>query len=176
MRRYCVGYLTATRHPWPCLLFLVPLLVIYEAGVVWLGGAQAETLRNGADTWLRWGLDRFGLHQCYCIPFLVLAIFLAWNWFRSWDRPVAVPSIWFGMALESMLFAPGLCVFSRALCPLLEQMGIRLSLGAPQPGLSRVITFVGAGIYEEVLFRLVLCSALGLLLRLTGMPSLMVEC
>jgi hypothetical protein len=64
-------------------------------------------------------------------------------------------------------------LFSRALCPLLEQMGIRLSLGAPQPGLNRVITFVGAGIYEEVLFRLVLCSALGLVLRLTGMPSLM---
>ena len=50
------GYLSATRHPWSCLLFLVPLIVVYEAGVVWLGGPQPELLRNGADTWLRWGL------------------------------------------------------------------------------------------------------------------------
>ena len=36
------GYLQATRHPYPCLLFLLPLVVGYEAGVWWLGGAQPE--------------------------------------------------------------------------------------------------------------------------------------
>lgn len=172
MRHYRVGYLTATLHPWPCLLFLVPLLVIYEAGVVWLGGAQPQTLRNGADTWLRWGLERFGLHQLYCVPFLIVAIFLAWSWLRFWDRPVGVASICFGMALESALFALGLWALSRELGPLLEQMGIPLSLGTQQPRLNRVITFVGAGIYEEVLFRLLLCFVLGFLFRQIGMPFL----
>jgi Type II CAAX prenyl endopeptidase Rce1-like len=172
MRHYRVGYLTATRHPWPCLLFLVPLIVVYEAGVVWLGGAQPETLRNGADTWLRWGLDRFGLHQFYCVPFLVVAVFLAWTWLRFWDRPVGVGSIWFGMALESVLFAVGLWLLSRELGPLLEQMGICLSVNGPQPRLNRVVTFVGAGIYEEVLFRLLLGFVLGFLFRQMGLPNL----
>ena len=31
-------YLRSTRHPWACLLFLVPLLFAYELGLVWLGG------------------------------------------------------------------------------------------------------------------------------------------
>jgi hypothetical protein len=173
MRHYRVGYLTATRHPWPCLLFLLPLLVVYEAGVVWLGGAQAESLRNGADTWLRWGLERFGLHQLYWVPFLIVAIFLAWSWLRFWDRPQGVPGICLGMALESVGFAIGLWALSRELGPLLEQVGIHLSLGPQQTRLSRVITFVGAGIYEEVLFRLLLCFVLDFLFQQIGVPSLL---
>ena len=42
-------YLRATRHPWPCLLFLLPLLAAYELGVHQLGGGQPDALRNGAD-------------------------------------------------------------------------------------------------------------------------------
>ena len=55
------GYVPATRHPWPCLLFVFPLLVIYEVGVFSLGGAQPETVRNGADHWLRCGLGAVGV-------------------------------------------------------------------------------------------------------------------
>src|SRR5439155_21449537 len=105
MRHYRVGYVSATRHPWPCLLFLLPLLIIYEVGVVWLGGAQPDMLRNGADSWLRWGLERFGLHQIYYVPVLIVAVFLGWSWLRFWDRPVGFPSICSGMALESVVFA-----------------------------------------------------------------------
>ena len=47
------GYLQATRHPWPSLLFLLPVLAAYEVGVVWMGGDHPETLRNGADHWMR---------------------------------------------------------------------------------------------------------------------------
>src|SRR5262249_43937158 len=70
------GYLGASRHPWPCLLFVLPLLLAYEVGVVWLGGTQPDALRNGADTWLRWGLETFGLTQLYCAPALVALLFL----------------------------------------------------------------------------------------------------
>ena len=49
------GYLPATRHPWPCLLFVLPLLIAYEACVVLFGGTHPEALRNGADNWVRGG-------------------------------------------------------------------------------------------------------------------------
>ena len=39
-----LGYFASTRHPWPCLLFVLPLLVAYEAGVLMLGGADAGAL------------------------------------------------------------------------------------------------------------------------------------
>jgi hypothetical protein len=172
-RRYKGGYLMATRHPWPCLLFLLPLLLVYEAGVVWLGGARPETLRNGADTWLRWGLDAFGLHQLYWAPILIIVIFLTWSWLQYWDRPPDLPGICMGMAFESFVFALGLWALSRQLGPILEILGIRLNWGPEEQTLARIITFVGAGIYEEVLFRLLLFVALGYFFRLLGVPGVL---
>jgi len=173
MRRYPGGYLSATRHPWPCLVFLLPLLLTYEAGVLWLGGAQPDTLRNGADTWLRWGLEAFGLHQLYCAPGLVIVVFLGWSWLRRWDRPSEACATGFGMALESGLFALGLLLLSRELKPLLDQWGIRLNVWSDRQVIAQVITFVGAGIYEEVLFRLLLFFALGSFFWMVGVPFLL---
>ena len=36
------AYIFATRHPWSALLFLIPLLALYEGGVLWLGGEGPE--------------------------------------------------------------------------------------------------------------------------------------
>jgi len=162
------GYLQATRHPWPCLLFLLPLLVLYEIGVFWLGGSQPEALRNGADAWLRWGLERFGVRQLYLVPAVLAVLFLGWSWLRRDDRPGDVVSVWLGMAIESVAFALGLWGVSRGLGPLLNNLGIELACPPPSvpPALGQVITYVGAGIYEEVLFRLLLFSLLGGLLWL----------
>src|SRR6516165_1053683 len=80
-------YLRATRHPWSSLLFLLPLLATYEGGVVWLGGSQPDLIRNGADAWLRWGLEAFGLNQLVVAPGLVAIIFVIWSWVRKHDRP-----------------------------------------------------------------------------------------
>jgi hypothetical protein len=172
MRRYHSGYLAATRHPWACLLFLLPLLLAYEAGILWLGGAQPDALRNGADTWLRWGLEAFGFRQLYAAPVLIVAVFLGWSWLRFWDRPEGMLGIGVGMALESLLLAIGLWALSRGLGPLFENAGMRLSVGPSGQSLAQVVTFVGAGIYEEVLFRLILFFVLGLLLRQLAAPRL----
>src|SRR5437899_1224894 len=120
MRRYG-GYLSATCHPWSCLLFLVPLIVVYEAGIFCLGGPQPELLRNGADTWLRWGLESFGLSQLYCAPALIVAVFVAWSLLRVTDRPERPVGVFFGMAVESAAFAYGLWALGKELGPLLEQ-------------------------------------------------------
>jgi len=173
MRRFHVGYLASTRHPWPCLIFLLPLLLAYEAGVLWLSGAQPEVLRNGADAWLRWGLEAFGLHQLYWAPVLIVVIFLGWSWTRRWDRPAKLAAVCRGMVIESLVFAGGLFGLSRALGPLVNDLGIRLSAGPEAKGLGQIITFVGAGIYEELLFRLLLFLALGWLLRLAGISRLL---
>lgn len=171
------GYLSATRHPWPCLLFLLPLLATYEVGVLWLGGTEPEALRNGADAWLRWGLEAFGLHQLYWAPVLLAVIFIVWSWGRRYDRPRDLFSVCIGMAIESIGYALGLWGLSRGLGPLLDSLDIELvcsPLGSETaaPALGQVITFVGAGIYEEVLFRLLLFTILVGLLRLLQAPTI----
>src|SRR5262245_13545748 len=48
-------YWVVARQPLHCLLFLLPLLAAYEAGIVCLGAA-GDDHRNGADYWMRAGL------------------------------------------------------------------------------------------------------------------------
>ena len=159
-------YLRATRHPWPCLLFLLPLLAAYEAGVFYLGGGQPEVLRNGADNWLRQGLALAGLRQHYWTPALLLTLLVGWNYLRRHDQPGDLVGVLSGMSIESVGFALGLWGISRTLGPLVDYFGLELSMAAgANPALGQVVTFVGAGIYEELLFRLLLFSGLMLLLR-----------
>ncbi len=158
-------YVLATRHPWSCFLFLVPLLAAYEGGVLLLGGPHAEALRNGADTWLRWALELFGLSQLYWAPLLIAGVFVVWSLFRRGDRPADILGVETGMTIESIGFALGLWALSKGLEPFLEQIGIRLAVGVTQVPLSQIVTYVGAGIYEELLFRLLLYSGVLLALR-----------
>lgn len=168
------SYLRATRHPWACLLFLLPLLATYEGGVLWLGRDHPEALRNGADTWLRWALESFGLTQLYWAPLLVGGAFLLWGMARRWDRPRDLFGVETGMVLESVAFAVGLWGISRGLHPLLERLGIPLQVPPRgEDAAVHVITFVGAGIYEEVMFRLVLYSGLRMLLTWVQTPGLL---
>jgi hypothetical protein len=167
------GYISATRHPWPCLLFLLPLLLAYEIGVMRLSGAQPELLRNGADTWLRSGLQATGFPQAYLAPGLIVAIFLAASWWQRSDRPPHSVFVCIGMALESGLLAFVLLRASQLLRPTLEAYDVHLALGPNDKTLRRVITFVGAGIYEEVMFRLLLFFLLGCILKVMLVPSVL---
>jgi membrane protease YdiL (CAAX protease family) len=160
------GYYQATRHPWPTLLILLPLMVAYESGVLWLGGTKPEMLRNGADAWLRMALESIGLNQMLIAPALIAVMFAAWSYVRREDKPEGVLSVCSGMLLECFLFALALWGLSHGFAPFLHSLGLVLSVGGEiDPTISKLITFVGAGIYEEILFRLILFSGLAWLLR-----------
>jgi hypothetical protein len=167
------GYLRATRHPYPCLLFVLPLLVGYEVGVFYLGGAQPQSVRNGADNWLRWGLAAAGFKQAWLPPVALLLLFVAWSLVRQDDRPYDLVGVLSGMVLESVVYALGLWGLSRSLGPLLRPYGIEMAVGAGlEAVLRQIVPYVGAGIYEETLFRLFLYSLLrGLLGRLELLPG-----
>ncbi len=155
------GYPQATRHPWPSLLFLLPLLAAYEIGVVWMGGEHPESLRNGADHWMRCQLMAANRSLGWLPPTLLLLGFLIWTCRRWGDRPADLTGVLSGMTLESVGFALGLWGLSRALAPLLEHFGIALAAGeGGEAGFRRIIRFLGSGIYEEAIFRLVLFSTM----------------
>jgi membrane protease YdiL (CAAX protease family) len=158
-------YVLATRHPWSCFLFLLPLLAAYEGGVWLMGGAQSHVFRNGADAWLRGALEYFGLSQLYLAPLLIAGVFVIWSLVRRRDRPADILGVETGMAIESIGFALGLWGISRGLAPLLDNLGVRLQVTSSPAVVGQIITYVGAGIYEELLFRLLLYSGMLILLR-----------
>src|SRR5437764_11118245 len=107
MNRDPGDYFSATKHPWPCFLFLLPFLAAYEGGVLWLGGTHPELLRNGADTWMHWALEAFGLRQLYWTPAFILVVLLGWSFVRRGDRPPDPVGAIAAMGIESVAFALG---------------------------------------------------------------------
>src|SRR5690606_8318038 len=72
-------YWSEARQPLVCLVFLAPLLAAYEAGVLWMGGADPGAIRNGADYWMRGWLHGLGFTQSLLLPLLVVGGLLAWH-------------------------------------------------------------------------------------------------
>jgi membrane protease YdiL (CAAX protease family) len=153
-------------------VLLLPLLVSYESGVLILGGAKSDAMRNGADAWMRYALQSFGLNHLIVAPLTVAIIFAVWSWIRRNDRPEGLFTVCSGMLLECFLFALVLWGLSQGFAPFLEKLGVPLNaIGGVHPAVARIITFVGAGIYEEILFRLILFSGLAWLLQHAAMPK-----
>jgi len=154
-------YWVESRQPLASLVFIAPLLVIYEAGVL-LRWAQ-----NGADDFMRRVLETFGFGQHLVLPMLTVCILLGWQYLsrRPWRISAGVVST---MAVESLLL--GFCL---RLVPFLQNC-VLAAIDAPTADglyakLQNAVGFIGAGIYEELLFRLILLSLLAWGLRLTGM-------
>jgi hypothetical protein len=167
-------YFRATRHPWSALLFVLPLLAIYEFSLYLLSRSHAPVARNGADSWMRWALANLGMAGLLWAPVCVVGILLLWSYRRRSDRPDDWLTVWIGMLFESAIFAFGLWSLSRGFRPFLENLGLAVGPSTAEPidpALEQVISYLGAGIYEEALFRLGLFSALIWLFHLAEMPS-----
>jgi hypothetical protein len=175
------SYLAATRHPLAGAIFVVPLLIFYELGLYHLGAAPADQMRNGADAWLRGILQQVGISPIYGAPVLLLGVLLVWSVWRRGDRPRDFLGLWIGMVFESAAFALGLVCASQLLFPLMQGLrgilegpgasvlGLAVGAASPEMAWEQIIGYVGAGIYEETLFRLLLYS--GLLALLTWLES-----
>jgi membrane protease YdiL (CAAX protease family) len=172
-----MSYWQATRHPAPCLLFLAPLLIAYEVGVLSLGGEQSLSLRNGADAWLRDGFATVGLRHPVIAPLSVVLLLTIWFLRQRDTIPEDAPNLCLGMAIESVAGALVLWGLSRLYSPLLDTLGLALSIPPADPPplntavVGQVVTYVGAGIYEEVVFRLALFGLLRAVLTTAQIPA-----
>jgi membrane protease YdiL (CAAX protease family) len=168
MRRALAEYLSATRHPWACALFVLPVLAVYEVGVLYLADS-AQPLRNGADVWLRNALLSVGLTPGYWPPVFLALGLLVWSWAYRQSRPKNLRRVYVGMAVESAVLAAALWFSHQALGPLLNRLDLPLQTGAQAgPAIDRIVGYLGAGLYEETLFRLLLLSVLGGMFHLAG--------
>lgn len=157
------SYWQASRTPRYSLLFALPLLVLYEVLAALLAGGPQQ-VRNGADVMLKaafaavagpWGPVVFGVVLIAGSVYLV-----ARDQRRSGGR--LRHGVFAGMLAESLALALLLGgVVAGITAQLLGPLG-RLSIG-PVESLSaaeRLMLSLGAGLYEELLFRVLLVTAL----------------
>ncbi len=161
------AYWRLTRAPRYSLLFALPLLVCYELLALALSGDAMAGVRNGADVLLKSVFVGLG-GRAGLLVFGVLL--LGWGTVlvtRDLRRGGGLRrGVFTGMALESVAYALGFGVVASALTGLLLQ-GLSLSAGAAGFDLpTQIMISLGAGLYEELLFRVLLVAGLAALGRL----------
>jgi len=156
-------YWSQSRRPLACLFFVGPLLVIYEADLICLGSGA---MRNGADALLRQALDLLGFNTYFLLPVLTVGILLGWH--HVLRQPWHVRrNVLFGMTFECLGLAAALWLSWRLYQFLFQAVehavGHAVGLNIAH-SVGTISCYLGAGIYEELLFRLILLNlGIGLL-------------
>ncbi len=166
--RFAEAYWVQSRRPLASLVFIAPLLVVYEAGVLVLG---TEQVRNGADVWLRQLLDQLGFGQYFLLPTLTVCALLAWHYLTREPWQLS-RGLMLGMAAECIALAVCLRLILHVQGMVSAQLvpPVPLSLAATA---GRAVSFLGAGIYEELMFRLLLLAPMAWGLRRLGVKPLL---
>ena len=158
-------YFETSRSLANSFLFILPLLVLYEAGM-WLASSP---VRNAAESVVKTPLWIFGKNGALVFNLLVVIAAVAAVVVARRRRELNV-SIFLPMFLESLLYA---LVLGRVVLDLMRLFDPTLaSMTTSLSVVTDALLSVGAGVYEEIVFRLVLLTALFLVLtRVLELPE-----
>jgi hypothetical protein len=167
------GYLAGPRAPRQSRTCALPLLLLYELLALLLSRSELSQVRNGADVLLKSVFvalgGRYGL-TAFTMVLLCTGAVLVWRDRRA--NGEIRPRLFAGMLVEAVLYAVLLGGVASALTSLLLHGRLALvgtvplaqdvaGLGLP----TQLMISLGAGIYEELLFRVLLVSGLAALAR-----------
>lgn len=165
------GYLAESQRPLSILLFLLPLLIAYEIGaLLYLSGGD-----DGPRTIAAWGMlarffEMFGVVGLHLPAASLVAVLLAWHMLAREPWRVR-PLVLVGMAMEACLWTLPLIILLIVVQSVLEgggDAGIATMAAAQAaegadlrqlPWQARLTISAGAGLYEELLFRMILIAA-----------------
>lgn len=150
-----VAYLTESMKPVVCLVFILPILVAYHVGLHLLQDREYERVANGADILLQRFLSWLGLGGPLITgAFLVGTLLVLQQWKGAGWR--VRPWVLGVMVLESLLFAlpPFFLGF------LVQWVALSITWEAVHAWGMHVVLSLGAGVYEEFLFRMLLMGGL----------------
>jgi hypothetical protein len=154
-------YLSRSTRPLTSLVFLLPFILLYELGTrILLTDPVQGTHHIVAFTLLQRFFALFGATGRHLPALAVVSILLAWHVAKKDSWTISLPTF-LGMAVESVALGLPLIVFGVALARVFPAMSTPTAAGLPRT----VILSLGAGVYEELVFRLILCTALAMVLR-----------
>jgi membrane protease YdiL (CAAX protease family) len=167
-------YFSLTRTHSYSLLFALPLLVLYEIGASYISQAGSG-FRNGADVLLRTVLMLGGVSGTMALTFGLIAVALVLIVLERRRKSVPLRAAPFlGMTAESVAYALSLgFVVGAATQWILGGIPLNLAI----QGLSSfsviegVVLSIGAGVYEELVFRVILVGGLFGIFRASGLAA-----
>jgi membrane protease YdiL (CAAX protease family) len=170
-----LAYAAATRTATYGFLSALPLLVIYEVAIVLANYGRAAQVRVGADVWIKQALAVFGDFGYLAVAVATLAVGVAVFYAERHARPPLRPRYFGLMVAESAVYAVVFAILVSGFVGWLLLMAPAAASGATgaaaQTGIAGQGLFaslalsIGAGLYEELVFRVILVGGLYLLLR-----------
>ncbi|MBM4017356.1 MAG: CPBP family intramembrane metalloprotease [Planctomycetes bacterium] len=147
------GFLTdaAAARPLASLLFLAPVLGFYVVGLIWV----RPDLAARADVVLRRGLELLGVTGTLAPTWLAVIVLVGWHVVRH-DPWHVRPGLLAVMAAETVVLAVPLLAMERIVHAFRHAAPLQIAAAQPaaETWLEVVMTSIGAGLYEELLFRL----------------------
>ena len=155
------GYVALTRTATYGFLAALPLFVLYEVGIRL---AQGQTgVRVSADVWLKDALARVGVGGTWPVLLAVAvlgAVLVVWERRRVGPVPL-VPRYFGGLVAESAAYA---LVSGSVVAAVVGAIFAQVGGGAVGLGTQLALS-LGAGLYEELFFRVLLVGGLAAVLR-----------
>ena len=150
-----MSYLLKSKTSFYSFLFTLPLFFLYEINILFLSWDDILVVRNGADFLMRNILESFDIYGLYGLGLVFfLGLLVTYIFFIKEDQQQEVNvNFLFIMLAESMLW-------SVVLYFLLFKFMVLLMNPVGKTILQQVTLAIGAGIYEEFLFRVLLIASL----------------
>lgn len=150
-------YSRQTLRPLYCLGFVLPLLLLFHVGAAYYGSPLLAP--RDVDRFLRF----FGAAGAHLPALLIVAVLVFQHLLRN-DRWDLQPKVLAGMTAESILWTVPLVGMGHLTGKVLVRASATATAPNIETALQKILTAVGAGIYEEFIFRLVLISVAMLIL------------
>ena len=150
-----MSYLLKSKTSFYSFLFTLPLFFLYEFNILFLSWDDILVVRNGADFLMRNILESFDIYGLYGLGLVFfLGLLVTYIFFIKENQQQEVNvNFLFIMLAESMLW-------SVVLYFLLFKFMVLLMNPVGKTILQQVTLAIGAGIYEEFLFRVLLIAGL----------------
>lgn len=159
-------YFQASRTGTYGFLAALPLFLLYEVLILFVNGNEISQIRVGADVWIKQALAYLGATGTFALGLLVLGIGIV-IFIRERKKKIPLRAGYFGMILgESTIYAVGVALLISTLVSLIfsiapQEMAFIAQDATRQLGSGMLIVLsIGAGLYEELIFRVVLVGGL----------------
>lgn len=164
------AYWPSTRRALTSLMFVLPLLLIYEAAIVRVGPAGGG-LRGAADGWIGAAFRAIGLVDPWWPPIALVFALLGRHALERQPWQFRGRHL-LGMVGECAVLAVVLIGLGKLVDLGFHRIDLLPTLAEPaaDPALPAVVEYVGVGLYEELLFRLALIPLIFGALRLVRAP------